>query len=92
MSDHHEETGNQSPIEMKFNDCIRRAEDFLKIEQYSPAKKYYKEALALHFNDQLVEEKINAVTEMQKFEKKTIIKIMVAAVVIIGVYLLFRYL
>lgn len=92
MSDHHEETGNQSPLEMKFNDWISRAEDFMKIERYSSAKNCYKEALALHFNDPMVEEKINAVTELQKFEKKTIIKILVAAVVIIGIYLLFRYL
>ncbi len=90
MSDHHEETANLSPREMKFNDCIRRAEDFLKIEQYSPAKKYYKEALDLHFNDPMVEEKINAVTELQKFEKKTIIKILAVAVIIIGIYFICR--
>lgn len=91
MSDHHKETGNLSTQEMKFNDCMRRAEDFLIIEQYSPAKKYYKEALDLHLNDPLVEEKIKAVTELQKFEKRTIIKILIVAVVIIGIYLLFRY-
>jgi len=90
MSHHHEDNENLSPQEIKFNDCIRRGNDFLNIEQYLSAKECYQEALEMHFNDKLVNEKIQAVSKKQSYEKKTILKILVAAVLIIAAVWLYN--
>lgn len=84
MSHHHEDTTNLSPNELKFNDCIRRAEDFMKIDQYLSAKECYAEAKELHFNDKLIDEKMQATTVKQEYERKIIIRILALVIVVMG--------
>ena len=81
---HHEDHSNLSPEELKFNDCIRRGDDLASIHQYTPAKECYQEAIELHFNDKLAQEKIDSVKGLQKYEFKTIVKILAVAAVIIA--------
>lgn len=80
---HHEDHSNLSPEEIKFNDCIRRGDDLASIHQYTSAKECYAEAIELHFNNKLAEEKINEVKNLQKYEQKTILKILAVAVIIV---------
>ncbi len=87
---HHEENTHLSPEEIKFNDCIRRGDDLANIHQYTPAKDCYNEALELHFNDNLAHEKINSIKNLQKYEFKTILKILAVAVVIIAAVWIYK--
>jgi hypothetical protein len=83
MAHHHEDNENLSPQEIKFNDCIRRGNDFIKISQYASAKECYQEALELHFNDNVVNNLIEDTIQKQKYARHTVIKILAVAVLII---------
>lgn len=87
---HHEENIQLSPEEIMFNDCIRRGDDLANIHQYTPAKECYNQALEVHFNDNLAQEKINSIKNLQKYEQKTILKILAVAVVIIAAVWIFK--
>ncbi|MCX6259039.1 MAG: hypothetical protein NTW49_14235 [Bacteroidia bacterium] len=71
--------------QIKFNDLIRRGDDFMKIEIYRNARKYYTEALGTHINDILVNEKIAGCDGLIRKESGIIISIVIAAAVIAGV-------
>jgi hypothetical protein len=87
---HHDEHVNVSPEEAKFNEYILRGDDLSNIHQYTPAKENYLKAFELHFNDSKANEKLQTINDLQKYEQKTIIKILLVAVVIIVVAWLFK--
>jgi hypothetical protein len=90
MAHQHEDNENLSPQEIKFNDCIRRGDDFIKISQYAYAKECYLEALELHFNDNIVNKIIEETIQKQKYARITVIKILVAAVLIIAAVWIYK--
>lgn len=90
MAHHHEDNEHLSPEEIKFNDCIRRGDDLFNIHQYMASREFYNEALEMHFNDKLVNEKLELVTKNKSFETKTVIKILAVAAVIIAAVWIYR--
>ena len=87
---HHDNNENLSPQEVKFNDCISRGDGFMVIDQYLYAKECYNEAFELHFNDSVVNEKLRNLSKKQKYERKTILKIVVAAVLIVAAVIIYK--
>lgn len=90
MAHHHEDNEHLSPEEIKFNDLIRRGDDLYSIHQYMASKEFYNEALEMHFNDKLVNEKIALADNKKSFETKTVIKILAVAVVVIAAVWIYR--
>lgn len=91
MSHHNEDQAASTPQERQFNEFIRNGDDLLKIEQYMRAREFYQQALELHVNDSLVNEKIAATKSKKKYETKVVIGILAVVAVIIGVILLIKY-
>lgn len=90
MAHHHEDNEHLSPEEIKFNDCIRRGDDLFNIHQYMASREHYNEALEMHFNDKLVNEKLALVTNKKGFETKTVLIILAVAVVIIAAVWIYK--
>jgi hypothetical protein len=91
MSHHNEDQAASTPQERQFNEFIRNGDDLLKIEQYMRAREFYQQALELHINDSLVNEKIAATKTKKKYETKVVVGILAVAVIIVGTVLLFKY-
>ena len=85
MTHQNDDNESLSPQEIKFNDLIKRGDDLFSISIYRYAKDWYARALELHVNDELAEQKLNELSVKQKFEQKTILTILAAAVVVIEV-------
>ncbi len=85
MTHQNDDNESLSPQEIKFNDLIKRGDDLCNISIYRYAKDWYARALELHVNDNVAEKKLKEISVKQKSEQKTILKILVAAVVVIGV-------
>ena len=77
-----------SKEELHFNDFIRRGDDFMKINIYRNARECYNQALEIHFNDTLVNEKIYDCVKKIKSESKIIYTILIVAALITGTCLL----
>ena len=87
---HDSSTANMSPTEIEFNDIIRHANDFFKIELLRQAKNWYKKALAFNMETEMVKGKIAECDRMLAYENKVVaIVCSIAAVIIIG-YFLFK--
>ena len=79
-----------SPDESIFLDLMRQGDDFFKIELLRPAKSYYKKALDLNIEIEVVSRKIAECDRLLAYEIKVIrILVAVAAVLALG-YLIWK--
>jgi hypothetical protein len=86
----HENTTSLSPEQRQFNDLMKHGDDFTIIEIFRYARIWYKRALELHVNDELALQKIQLCDEKLRFERKAILWLIVAAVIIITAGVSFR--
>ena len=82
---HVETNANLSPEEKMFNDYMTRANDFVKIEIYRNAVEWYTKALELNIDNTLVNEKLELCKQLISKERKTIIAVLIAAAIAVGV-------
>lgn len=71
--------------ERLFNEYIQKAEDFLKIEMYRPALKWFKEARKFGTDSEIIDRKIAGCETEIKKESRTISIIALVAVIIIAI-------
>ena len=87
---HEESHAHLSPEEKKFRFYMTRGEDFMRCEIYRNAKKYYQMALDMNMENDTVSSKIANCDVLIKQEGRTIIKILISAVLIVGIVLFIR--
>jgi hypothetical protein len=85
MSSHEELQEHLTPEEMKFRHNMTRGEDFIKIEIYRNARKYFQMALEMGTDMDHIKERISFCNLKIRQEKKIIISLAVIAVVVIGI-------
>jgi hypothetical protein len=79
----HEESNEQlSSEEKKFGFYKTRGEDFMRIEIYRNAKKYYKLALEMNIDNESMLQKIKQCDELIGKESKTFIAIVIVVLII----------
>jgi len=91
MSNHNEDQAASTPQERQFAEFIRNGDDLMKIEQYMRAREFYQQALELHINDALANEKLGETQSKKKYETKTVLKILAVAVIIVSAVMLIKY-
>lgn len=89
---HHIDTSALSPEEKAYHEFMEQAENFMKIEIYRSAKKWYQKALALNIHNDLVKEKLAVCNKTLKKESRSIIAIVVLACLAIGAVILYKVL
>lgn len=67
-----------------FEQCMKTGDDFRKIEIYRLAKIWYRKALDTGVDNALVESRIKEIEQKQKSERKTILTLLVIAIVIVS--------
>lgn len=89
---HHIDTSALSPEEKAYHEYMEQAENFMKIEIYRSAKKWYQKALALSLHNDEVKEKLLICNKTLKKESRSIIIIVMLVCVVIGAVILYKYL
>jgi len=88
---HDNSSFNLSPAEREFNDLINHADDFFKIELLRQAKSWYKKALSLNMQTDMVKSRIEECERLLAFENKVVVILAaIAAFGILGYILLAR--
>ncbi len=82
---------NISKEEIAFNEMMQRGEDFMKIQIFRNARECYNLALGMNYNNSLVQEKLNECNLNIKNESKTIITVLVVALLIAASVLTYLY-
>lgn len=91
MADHID-LSTLSPEEKAYHEFMEQAENFMKIEIYRSAKKWYQKALALNLHNDEVKEKLSVCNKTLKKESRTIILIFVLACIATGAVVLYKFL
>jgi len=89
---HHEDNSNLSPAQIHYNEYITMGDNFMNIHIYRSAKEWYNKALDLNVDNPTVQAKLADCNTKTKSESNTIIKVVVAAAVIILAVVLINYL
>ena len=76
---------NLSSKEKLFRFYMTHGEDFLKIEIFRNARKYYKLAMDMNINNEAVNEKIKQCNNLIKKENKSIVTILIIIAAVICV-------
>lgn len=88
--EHHILESTLSPAERKFLDLMRHGDNFLKIEILRPAISYYKKALELNIDTDIVKKKIAECERQLAFEQKVIRILVGITAVLVLAYLFLR--
>ncbi|MCX6233895.1 MAG: hypothetical protein NT175_04110 [Bacteroidetes bacterium] len=79
------DTTNPSQEEVIFQDYLKHGDDFYKIEIYRHALTWYKKALEVKPDDPLAKEKVTALEQKIKGERKVFIILLAVAALIVAV-------
>ncbi|MEI6764977.1 MAG: hypothetical protein WCM76_05000 [Bacteroidota bacterium] len=89
---HHEENLHLSPEEIKFNDFVKRGDDFYRIELYQYAVVWYKKALECNIDTENIRQKIaDSESKFRRDGKKIIIAATSVAIVIAAVACIIKF-
>lgn len=87
---HDESSEHLTSEQKKFNFYMTRGEDFLRIDIYRNARKYFQMALDMGMDNEKVQERLDLCTQMIKKERKSFIGLGIAVCIIIAVVLVIR--
>lgn len=77
-----------NPEDRQVKDLLKKGDDFMKIEIYKMARRYYEKALAIEPQNPELQQKVRHVINLQKRELKTIaIIVSIMAIVVVAVVL-----
>ena len=86
---HNNSTAASGASEDFFTECIRRGDDFFKIQLLRQAKSWYSKALAMNTNNETVRQKVAECERLLAYENKVVAILGIIAAVIIVAYFLF---
>lgn len=89
---HHDTEEHLSPEEKKFRDCVELGDNFMKIEIFYLADRWYKQAVQLHPDDLEVRQKWEESRRLHKLENKAIYAVVAAMAFIVLIVIGFRVL
>jgi len=80
---HHDIEDHLSPEEKKFRECVELGDNFMKIEIYYLADRWYERAVQLRPDDILLRQKWDECHRLHRLENKTIYAVVTAMALIV---------